>query len=86
MELLKQAQYHPMKRADQVILLVAALNHVMQTVPVRRILKFGEGLTAYVKAQLPDVYMEIEKSGLLTDENQERILAASKQYQELAKE
>ena len=86
MELLKQAQYHPMTRADKVILLVAALNHVMQTVPVRRILKFGEGLTAYVKEQLPDVYMEIEKSGLLTDENQERILAASKQYQELLKE
>lgn len=86
MELLKQAQYHPMKRAQQVILLIAALNHVMQDVPVRRIPKFGEGLTAYVKDQVPDAYMEIEKSGLLTDENWERILAASKRYKELARE
>lgn len=86
MELLKQAQYHPRKRAEQVILLVAALDHVMQDVPVRRIPKFGEDLIAYVKDQLPDVCMEIEKSGLLTDENRERILAASKRYRELAKE
>ena len=35
MQLLKQEQNHPMKQHEQVILLVAALNHVMQEVPSR---------------------------------------------------
>lgn len=81
MALLKQAQYHPLKQVEQVILLVAALHHVMQTVPTEKIPAFGKGLTAYVQEQLPDVCVEIEKSGILTQESMERILSASKQYQ-----
>lgn len=85
MELLKQAQYHPLKQVDQVILLIASLEHVMQPVPVREISAFGQGLTVYVREQLPDVCEEIEKTGVLTDEGRERILEASKQYQKLVK-
>ena len=86
MALLKQAQYHPLKQVEQVILLVAALNRVMLPIPVQKIPEFGRGLTAYVQEQFPDVCMEIEKSGVLTDENRERILGASKQYQQMVKE
>ena len=86
MELLKQAQYHPLKQTDQVILLTAALDHVMQTVSVREIPEFGKGLTAYVQEQLPDVCIEIEKSGLLTDEGRKKILEVSRQYQKTVKE
>lgn len=86
MELLKQAQYHPLKQTDQVILLTAALDHIMQAVPIRGISEFGRGLIAYVKEQLPDVCIEIEKSGVLTDGSRERILEASKQYLKTVKE
>ncbi|MCM1057526.1 MAG: F0F1 ATP synthase subunit alpha [Firmicutes bacterium] len=86
MELLKQAQYCPLKQVDQVILLTAALNHVMQNVSIRRIPEFGKGLIAYVKEQLPDVCMEIEKSGALTDDGRERILEVSRQYRNTVKE
>jgi len=85
MALLKQAQYHPLKQVEQVILLVAALHHVMQTVPLQKIPEFGKGLTAYVQEQLPDVCVEIEKSEVLTDENVERILGAAKQYRNTVK-
>ena len=86
MELLKQAQYHPLRQTDQVILLTAALDHVMQTVSIRGIPEFGKGLIAYVKEQLPDVCIEIEKSGLLTDEGRKKILEVSRQYQKTVKE
>jgi len=86
MELLKQEQYHPLKQVEQVILLIAALNHVMQTIPIHRITEFGKELIAYVQEQLPDVCMEIEKSGDLTEENRERILDASKRYQKMVTE
>lgn len=86
MELLKQAQYHPLKQTDQVILLTAALDHVMQNVSIREIPEFGEGLIVYVKELLPDVCIEIEKSGVLTDEGRKRILEVSRQYQKTVKE
>lgn len=86
MEILKQAQYHPLKQVDQVILLIAALEHVMQPIPVREISAFGQGLTVYVREQLPDVCVEIEKTGVLTDEGREKILEASRQYQKMVKE
>lgn len=86
MELLKQAQYHPLKQIEQVILLLAALDHIMQAVPVHEISEFGRGLIAYVKEQLPDICREIEKSGVLTEESREKILDAAKQYQKTVKE
>lgn len=86
MELLKQAQYHPLKQIEQVILLLAALDHVMQAVPVHEISEFGRGLIAYVKEQLPDICREIEKSGVLTEESREKILDVAKQYQKTVKE
>lgn len=86
MELLKQPQYHPLKQVEQVILLIAALEHVMQAVPLRQIPEFGRKLVAYVQEQLPDVCVEIEKMGVLSQENKERILEAARQYQQTLKQ
>ena len=81
MELLKQEQYRPLQQWEQVVLLVAALRHAMQKVPVRQIPAFSRGLLAFVKEHQPDICLEIEKTGLLSDDNIERIMAAAGEYQ-----
>ena len=61
MRLLRQPQYHPMSQHEQVILLVAALNHVMQDVPLehgrlpdRLPAAYGEPRRRPVPADRPD--------------------------------
>jgi F-type H+/Na+-transporting ATPase subunit alpha len=79
-ELLKQKQSSPMSQHEQVITLVAALNHIMQTIPVRQILQFRSGLVAYVEQMAPQVCAEIDKKGVLTDEMQNQILSVAREY------
>ncbi len=67
MALLRQNQYHPWSQHQQVVLLVAALAHTMQTVPTREIPACARGLVAYVEAQAPALCREIDQSGKLTD-------------------
>ena len=49
MQLLKQAQYHPMSQHEQVLLLVAALAHKMQDVPPKEIPQYSKGFLKYVE-------------------------------------
>ncbi len=67
MALLRQNQYHPWSQHQQVVLLVAALAHTMQTVPTREIPACARGLVAYVETQAPALCREIDQSGKLTD-------------------
>ena len=80
MQLLRQEQYHSLQQHEQVILLVTALAHVMQDIPIKKISQFKEDLLCYIKQQLPDVCQEIEKTGILSEENKSRIVEESKKY------
>lgn len=77
MRLLRQPQYHPLKQYEQVIILVAALGHIMQEVPVKRIKEFTEQLLQYFASEKRALCEEIEKTGLLSAENKQLILEAS---------
>ena len=55
MRLLRQKQYHPMKQHEQVIMLVASLNHVMLDVPLADMEHFRKALLDDVKKQAPDL-------------------------------
>ena len=78
--LLRQPQYAPLAQHQQVIILVAALNHVMQDVPVERIDAFRTGLLAYAGEEAPDLCARIDQSGRLSDADREEILALSKEF------
>ena len=78
--LLRQNQYHPMSQHQQVIALVAALNHIMQKIPPREIEHFKMELIAFVESKAPDLCKEIDQKGILSEEAQQRILDLSRDF------
>ena len=80
MRLLRQPQNHPYQQHQQVILLVAALDHVMQTVPLARMDDFRTGLLTYIETQDQALCRRIDESGQLSDEDREMILKLSREF------
>ncbi len=80
MALLRQNQYHPWSQHQQVVLLVAALAHTMQTVPTREIPACARGLVAYVETQAAAMCREIDQSGRLTDAMRAEIQALATSF------
>ena len=80
MRLLRQPQNHPYQQHQQVILLVAALDHVMQTVPLVRMDDFRTGLLTYIETQDQALCRRIDESGQLSDEDRETILKLSREF------
>ena len=76
--LLRQRQYHPMSQHRQVIALVAALNHVMQDVPLERMDEFTDFLLSFLEEQAPDLCQRIDRTGLLPQEDREEILTLAR--------
>ncbi|MBQ4293121.1 MAG: F0F1 ATP synthase subunit alpha [Lachnospiraceae bacterium] len=83
MRLLRQEQWKPYALHEQVILLTAAIAHVMQDLPVSEIVRFKDGLLAYFHIDHTDICRRIDDSGMLTDEQKEDIIRFSRQYMEL---
>ena len=80
MRLLRQPQYHPYAQHQQVILLVAALNHVMQTVPLASMDDFRTQLLQYVETQNMVLCRKVDESGQMSDDDRETILKLSKDF------
>ena len=80
MRLLRQAQNHPYAQHQQVILLVAALNHVMQTVPLAKMDDFRTRLLHTVETQDPALCRRIDESGQMSDVDRETILKLSRDF------
>ena len=85
MQLLKQEQYHPYRQHEQVILLVIALSHVLQEIPPAQVSGVGRELLLAIKDQLPDVCTEIDRTGVLSEENKQEILRTANRYLENSK-
>ncbi len=79
MALLRQPQYHPQSQYQQVILLVAALGHVMQEVPIDDIDCFEDQLLAFTEEQAPDLCQRLDLSGQLSQEDREEILELARE-------
>lgn len=80
MQLLKQEQYQPLGQCDQVILLVAALAHTMQEIPVKDIPEFKKELLHYVKKKRKEECGAITQSGQLPDEVKTKIIATAREF------
>ena len=80
MALLRQPQYHPQAQYQQVILLVAALGHVMQEIPVDEIDRFEDVLLAFMEEQAPDLCRRISVTGQLPQEDREEILELAREF------
>ncbi len=82
MRLLRQPQYAPLAQHQQVILLVSALGHVMQDIPLDEIDCFEDRLLAYMEEQAPDLCHRIEMTGQLSQEDREEILQLAREFLE----
>ena len=82
MELLKQPQYHPFKQHEQVIILVSAMAHVFQNVPVRKIGEVRGELIKYIETELAEVCSRIDSTGIMPDEDKELIETYAKKFVE----
>ena len=79
MRLLRQPQYAPFAQHQQVTILVAAMAHVMQRVPLERMDEFRAKLLAYVEDGAPDVCRRADQTGQLFEDDREEIVALAKE-------
>ena len=82
MELLKQPLGSPLSLHEQVITLCAARHKIFMDLDVKRVKPFQTELLRYFDSRYPEIGEEIEKTGVLSDELEERIVSAAKQYAE----
>ena len=80
MRLLRQKQYAPLSQHQQVILLLSALGHVMQDVPLDRLEAFRTGLLSYAEEQAPDLCRRIDVTGLLPEGDREELLNLARRF------
>ena len=86
MQLLKQDQHHPLKQHEQVILLVAALNHIISQVPVNDVGAFKNGLLKFIEMQAPYIRQNIDRTGELSDDDRNDIINLASDYLKRVKE
>ncbi len=82
MELLKQPLGSPLSLHEQVITLCAARHKIFMDLDVKRVKPFQTELLRYSDSSYPEIGEEIENTGVLSDELEERIVSAAKQYAE----
>ena len=74
MRLLRQSRYAPFAQHQQVVILVSAMAHVMQDVPLEEQDAFRARLLAAVEEEVPDLCSRIDRTGQLTEEDREEIV------------
>ena len=80
MRLLRQPQFHPLQREQQVILLVAALHHVLQAIPLEQISAFSQELLQRFAQEQPELCARIRSTGVLSDEDKALIETKAEAY------
>lgn len=80
MALLKQPQYHPYSQHEQVVILLAAMAHLFQDVPVKKIGEVKNGLLAYIEENCGELCRQIDKTGLLPDDVKNELLDCAASY------
>ena len=79
MRLLRQPRYAPLSQHQQVIVLVAAMAHVMQDVPLEEMDAFRASLLAAVEEEIPDLCSRIDLTGQLTEDDRAEIAGAARE-------
>lgn len=79
-EVIKQPQYAPVSMADTVVELYVAMNDLLEDVAVKDVGKYLEGFIDFFHKRYSKVAKEIAKTGLLSEENEKKILEATKEY------
>jgi F-type H+-transporting ATPase subunit alpha len=81
-EILKQNQYQPLPVQEQVIMLYAALNGLVDDVPVDQIRNFEAGLLGYFQTKATDVLTDIATKKELTPEIEDQMKKLIAEYKQ----
>src|SRR5689334_3793265 len=84
-EVLKQPQYHPMPVEQQVMIIFAVTNGLLDDVPVEAIHDWQQGFHDFMAAEHPQIGEEIRTRKVLNDELSARLRAAIEAYKKLAR-
>ncbi|CAA9273954.1 MAG: ATP synthase alpha chain, partial [uncultured Chloroflexia bacterium] len=79
-EVLKQPQYQPYVVEDQVAILWAATNGVLDTVPVARVGDWKTDYIQYLRTSQPEIMRDIKQSGVLSPDNLARLRTATEDF------
>ncbi len=80
MRLLRQDQYKPFPQHSMVLLLIAALNHTMEDIPLAELLDYREKLLQKLETKYDDVCRRIDRHGTLHDRDKDLILKAAREF------
>ena len=80
MRMLRQKQFHPYKQYEQVILLVAGLNHVFQEIVPEQLDTFIPALLQHFGETQGALCSTIEQTGQLSDDQQSQIIEIAKEF------
>ncbi|MCD7957991.1 MAG: F0F1 ATP synthase subunit alpha [Ruminococcus sp.] len=80
MELLKQPLYHPLAMWKEVVLLVAVLKKLMDDVEPSELNDFRAQMLHYVSQNGADLVQGIQKTGMMSDETMEALIALIIKY------
>jgi F-type H+-transporting ATPase subunit alpha len=75
-ELLKQAQFSPLKMEEQAVVIYAGVNGYLDPLPVNRVKAFEEGLLAHIRSKNADILEMIRSSKDLSDDTAAKLKAA----------
>ena len=67
-ELLKQAQFSPLKMEEQVVVIYAGVNGYLDALPVAKVRAFEEGLLSLLRGKNVDILNSIRDSRDLSDD------------------
>ena len=80
MRLLRQEQYKPFSQHRMVILLIAALGHTMEDVPLDELLTYRERLLEAVETKYDHICRRIDRNGTLDEHDKQLLLDASREF------
>ena len=73
MEILKQPQYQPIPVENQVMIIYAAINHHLASIPVTLVKDFEKKLYSFMDTQYPEVGKVIKDTGVLDVKTEEKL-------------
>ena len=79
-EMLKQVQYAPMSMADQVMILFAVTNGLLDDVELRKVEDFEKAFLRYVRDSHPELTQSVATGSKLSDEGQEALSQAIRDF------
>jgi F-type H+-transporting ATPase subunit alpha len=79
-ELLKQAQFSPLKMEEQVCVIYAGVNGYLDPLPVERVRAFEDGLLALLRNQYPDILSAVRDTRDLDDATAAKLKSAVESY------